>query len=86
MHYRDEAMHSYRATIEYDQEKGAYWGYVPALPGCFTEGHSIDEVVTNLQEAITGHLGDLRSVGRPIPEGDAPAQEEPLHVTVTVLA
>jgi predicted RNase H-like HicB family nuclease len=79
-------MRRYRVTIEHDQETGTYWAQVPALPGCFTQGDTIDDVLANLQEAITGHLAALRTIGQPIPEGDAPAGEEPIHLTVTVAA
>ncbi len=37
-------------------EEGGYWAEVPALPGCITEGDTLDEVVANLNEAITGWL------------------------------
>lgn len=37
-------------------EEGGYWAEVPALPGCITEGDSLEEVITNLQDAITGWL------------------------------
>jgi predicted RNase H-like HicB family nuclease len=33
-------------------EEGGYWTEVPALPGCITEGETIDEVMTNLKDAI----------------------------------
>ena len=37
-------------------EEGGYWGEVPALPGCITEGETLDELVVNLNEAIEGWL------------------------------
>jgi len=37
-------------------EEGGYWAEVPALPGCITEGDSLDEVTKNLQDAIEGWL------------------------------
>jgi predicted RNase H-like HicB family nuclease len=37
-------------------EEGGYWAEVPALPGCITEGETIDEVMTNLKDAIEGWL------------------------------
>jgi antitoxin HicB len=86
MLYRGGAMHSYRVTIEYDQDAQAYWAQVPALPGCFTQGDTIDQVLTNIQEAIAGHLASLRAIGQPIPSGDAETSEEPIRATVTVAA
>lgn len=86
MLYRDEAMHSYRVMIEHDRETGTYWAQVPALPGCFTQGDTVDEVLANLQEAISGHLAALRAIGQPIPDGDAPEEDGPIQATVTVAA
>ena len=36
--------------------EGGYWAEVPALPGCITEGDSMDEVINNLKDAIQGWL------------------------------
>ena len=44
-----------KAVIHPAQE-GGYWAEVPALPGCITEGDTIDEVTTNLRDAIEGWL------------------------------
>ena len=37
-------------------EEGDYWAEVPALPGCVTEGDTIEEVMANLKDAIAGWL------------------------------
>lgn len=37
-------------------EEGGYWAEVPALPGCLTQGETLDEVVVNLNDAIQGWL------------------------------
>ncbi|MEM1171743.1 MAG: type II toxin-antitoxin system HicB family antitoxin [Cyanobacteria bacterium P01_H01_bin.35] len=33
-------------------EEGGYTVYVPSLPGCLSEEETIEEVMTNIQEAI----------------------------------
>ncbi len=43
-------------AIIHPAEEGGYWAEVPALPGCITEGDSMDEVLANLQDAIQGWL------------------------------
>jgi predicted RNase H-like HicB family nuclease len=43
-------------AIIHPAEEGGYWAEVPALPGCVTEGDSMEEVMTNLQDAIEGWL------------------------------
>ncbi len=37
-------------------QEGGYWAEVPALPGCVTQGETLDEVVDNLNDAIEGWL------------------------------
>ncbi|GAB4536185.1 MAG: hypothetical protein Tsb0014_23730 [Pleurocapsa sp.] len=37
-------------------DEGGYTVYVPALPGCISEGDNIDEALENIQEAIELYL------------------------------
>ena len=37
-------------------EDGGYTVYVPALPGCVSEGDTKDEAMTNIKEAISLYL------------------------------
>jgi predicted RNase H-like HicB family nuclease len=37
-------------------EEGGYTVTVPALPGCISEGESLDEAVVNIREAIELYL------------------------------
>ncbi len=37
-------------------EEGGYWGEVPSLPGCFTQGETLEELKQNLYEAVEGWL------------------------------
>jgi predicted RNase H-like HicB family nuclease len=52
-------MMSNTATIEvliHRAQDGGYWAEVPALPGCYSQGQTVDEVQTNVQEAVEGWL------------------------------
>ena len=37
-------------------DEGGYTAYVPALPGCISEGNSRDEALSNIREAIELYL------------------------------
>ncbi|HMP83851.1 MAG TPA: type II toxin-antitoxin system HicB family antitoxin [Verrucomicrobiota bacterium] len=39
-------------AIIHTAEEGGFWAEVPALPGCVTQAESLDELKTNLREAI----------------------------------
>ena len=37
-------------------EEGGFWAEVPALPGCFSQGETVEEAFNNVKEAIGSHL------------------------------
>ena len=43
-------------AIVHQAEEGGYWAEVPALPGCITEGDTMEELESNLKDAIKGWL------------------------------
>ena len=43
-------------AVVHTESEGGYWAEVPDLPGCFTQGDTLDEVYHNLTEAIACHL------------------------------
>jgi predicted RNase H-like HicB family nuclease len=40
--------------VVHEAEEGGIWAEVPAIPGCASQGDSMDELMKNLQEAIEG--------------------------------
>jgi predicted RNase H-like HicB family nuclease len=40
--------------VVHEAEEGGYWAEVPAIPGCATQGDSMEELMQNLHEAIEG--------------------------------
>ena len=43
-------------VIVHRAEEGGYWAEVPAIPGCVSQGNSLDELRSNILEAIDGCL------------------------------
>jgi predicted RNase H-like HicB family nuclease len=43
-------------VVVHEAEEGGFWAEVPAIPGCATQGDSMDELMRNLREAIEGCL------------------------------
>ncbi len=37
-------------------EEGGYTIYVPSLPGCISEGETVEDALTNIREAIELYL------------------------------
>ena len=45
-------------AIVHKAEEGGYWAEVPELPGCATQGETMDEVLANIREAVAAWLRD----------------------------
>jgi predicted RNase H-like HicB family nuclease len=43
-------------VVVHEAEEGGYWAEVPAIPGCATQGESMEELLRNVREAIEGCL------------------------------
>lgn len=67
--------HSYTVHIEPAPE-GGFWARATSLPGCFSQGATVEETIKNIQEAITLYLEDF--AGEDIP------QESELSMSVRV--
>ncbi len=56
-------MQNYAIVVHEDPE-GGFWGEVPALPGCYSQGETVDELKHNIREAIAGVREVLREQGQ----------------------
>ena len=43
-------------VVVHEAEEGGYWAEVPALPGCATQGETLEELMKNVHEAVEGCL------------------------------
>ncbi|HXG08266.1 MAG TPA: type II toxin-antitoxin system HicB family antitoxin [Gemmataceae bacterium] len=58
-------------VVVHEAEEGGYWVEVPALPGCFSQGETLDETLQNVRRAIRSHVEALKEEGMPVPaEGE----------------
>ena len=55
-------------VIVHTAEEGGYWVEVPALPGCFSQGETIEATLVNVREAIALHIESLQEDGQDIPQ------------------
>jgi predicted RNase H-like HicB family nuclease len=50
-------------VIVHQAEEGGFWAEVPAIPGCVSQGETLEELKKNIQEAAEGCLSvDLKSI------------------------
>lgn len=74
-------MRTYTIVVE-PAQGGGYYVAVPALPGCFTRGSTVDECRQRAVEAIEVHIAGLQADGELVPE----EVETPQLLAVTVAA
>lgn len=48
------------AVVIHEEPTGGYWAEIPALPGCYSQGETIDELLANVREAAQGVLEVLQ--------------------------
>ena len=51
-----------------EPDEGGYWVKVPALPGCVTQGETIEEALANSKEAIEAYVLTLKEQGMYVPQ------------------
>lgn len=52
-------------VILHQAEEGGYWAEVPALPGCVTEGDTMEETLANVREAILCYMEAGATIAAP---------------------
>lgn len=57
----------YPISIEVGSDNTAYGVVVPDLPGCFSAGDTLDEAVTNAEEAIIAWIETALDAGQEVP-------------------
>jgi predicted RNase H-like HicB family nuclease len=60
--------YDFKVLLEPDEEAGGYVVSCPALPGCYSQGDTIDEALENIEEAILLCLEDMMALGQAIPD------------------
>ena len=56
-------------SVFYEQvAEGGFVASVPALPGCHTQGETLEEAERNVREAVALYLESLAAHGEAIPE------------------
>jgi antitoxin HicB len=70
----------YTVVLTPDTEDGGYVASVPSLPGCVTEGDTVEEALANTEDLIRLYIEDLEAHGEPVPQ----ESEQPQFATVEV--
>ncbi|HJT55658.1 MAG TPA: type II toxin-antitoxin system HicB family antitoxin [Ktedonobacteraceae bacterium] len=74
--------YEYTIILQPDTDEGGYTVTVPALPGCVTQGETIEEAIAMAKDAIRLHVEALIAEGQPVPQ----EHEHPQAIVINVAA
>jgi len=74
--------YSFQIIIEKEEADEGYFAYSPTLPGCFSNGKTIEEAKKNIREAIEQHLAALIAHSQSIPQSNRLVHTEELTVGI----
>jgi len=66
---RNRSPRAFSYSVFYEQAaEGGFVAFVPALPGCHSQGETLEETEHNIKEAVSLYLESLLAHGEAIPE------------------
>lgn len=74
--------YAFEIVIEKEEEDAGYLAYSPTLPGCFSNGTTVEEARRNIREAVQHHVLSLLAHNQPVPENERLVHVEELIVGI----
>lgn len=71
----------FKVVLEKESD-GGFSVFVPSLPGCATQGETMEEAITNIKEALELYIQSLKKDGLPIPSSDVEIIVRDIEVSV----
>jgi antitoxin HicB len=73
----------YSIVLVPEPEEGGFSVEVPLLPGCYTQGETVEQALERVKEAIAGHVASLLEAGEEVPEESIPVIVTSVEVDTT---
>jgi predicted RNase H-like HicB family nuclease len=64
-------MRNYRFPVVIEKDEDGYYAFCPLLQGCYTQGDTYEEVLTNIKDAIRLHVEDRLESGEEISQAES---------------
>ena len=74
--------YTFEIVIEKEPEDEGYLAHSPTLPGCFSNGKTVEEAKRNIREAIQQHVESLVSHAQPVPQNERLVHLEELTIGI----
>lgn len=78
----DVKFYTFEIVIEKEEEDEGYLAHSPTLPGCFSNGKTIEDARKGIREAIQQHIASLLAHGQPVPQNEKIVHVEELTVGI----
>lgn len=73
---------TFEIVVEKEAADEGFSAYSPTLPGCFSNGKTVEEAKNNIRQAIHLHVESLLAHGQPIPQNGKQIHVEELTLGV----
>jgi predicted RNase H-like HicB family nuclease len=74
--------YSFEVVIEKEAEDEGYYAWSPSLPGCFSNGRTIEDAKRNMRTAVTQHVTALLARDEAIPQNERLVHVEELAIGI----
>ena len=79
-------MRTYQVEVSISKQENGLWrAEVPVLPGCFVDAETLDEAVTDIQDAIRLFIASNRKHGDQVPLALSTITESDLPQSLNIL-
>jgi len=58
----------FKVFLERDEDYNGYVVVCPSIPGCYSQGHTVEEAMANIREAIELCLEEMENRGEELPD------------------
>ena len=63
-------MQTYRFSVVIEKDEDGYYAFCPELQGCYAQGETYEEALTNISDAVRLHLADRIAQGEDVPQSE----------------
>jgi len=77
---KDMKYYTFEIVIEKEDDGQGYYAYSPTLPGCFSNGPTIEDCRRNIREAIELHIESLAKRSQEIPQAEKLVHVEEISI------
>lgn len=75
---------NFKIVIQQEEDGNGYYAYSPNLPGCYSNGKTIEETRINIRDAIQLHILSLLSNNQTVPQVEREVFTEEISIGMPI--